>query len=194
MIAEQLQEMLKTMELDKVRVTELCRRCGITTQLFYYHFRDKYELVAWVFLYDCAGRPNESIPGHSYDSFYTVFERVERRKAFYRKVFRDTSQNSIVWYIQKFNVHISVESFKRANNGQAPSNEQMLEILYFSYGMIGTFLHWLYGELDVTASDVARFHYEKAPEFLRSALLKYSFSRDEVLAMSTIQLRTAEGY
>ncbi len=35
--------------LDKIRVTEICREAEIERPTFYYHFRDKYDLVAWIF-------------------------------------------------------------------------------------------------------------------------------------------------
>lgn len=45
MFAEQLETMLKTMPLDKIRIVDLCQQCGAAPPTFYYHFHDKYELV-----------------------------------------------------------------------------------------------------------------------------------------------------
>ena len=38
--------------LDKIRVTEICREAEIERPTFYYHFQDKYDLVAWIFFQD----------------------------------------------------------------------------------------------------------------------------------------------
>ena len=46
MFAEELENMLKDIPLEKVRVAKLCERCGATPPTFYYYFHDKYELVA----------------------------------------------------------------------------------------------------------------------------------------------------
>ena len=52
LFAQKLEEMLQTIPMDKIRIIDLCKRCETIPQTFYYHFHDKYELVAWIFLYD----------------------------------------------------------------------------------------------------------------------------------------------
>ena len=39
---------MKHKPLDKIRVTEICRPA------FYYHFRDKYDIMAWMFCHSAA--------------------------------------------------------------------------------------------------------------------------------------------
>lgn len=48
-IAETMKKLMTKKPLDKIRVTEICREAEIERPTFYYHFRDKYELVAWIF-------------------------------------------------------------------------------------------------------------------------------------------------
>jgi len=45
-----LKDMMKTMPLSEINVTELCKKCGCHRQTFYYHFQDIYDLVAAIFL------------------------------------------------------------------------------------------------------------------------------------------------
>ena len=40
---------MKKKPLDKIRITEICQAAEIERSTFYYHFEDKYELVAWIF-------------------------------------------------------------------------------------------------------------------------------------------------
>ena len=49
MFADELEAMMERMPLSKVRVRDLCERCGVERRVFYYHFKDKYDLVAWMF-------------------------------------------------------------------------------------------------------------------------------------------------
>lgn len=46
LFANTLADMMRTTPLKKIRVKDLCARCGAEQQSFYYHFRDKYDLVA----------------------------------------------------------------------------------------------------------------------------------------------------
>ena len=112
MFADTLEEMLKEMPLDKVRVARLCECCGATTPTFYYYFHDKYELVAWMFLQDFAGAFADQEPEYSPDRMNQSSIRFAKRRNFYQKAFDDQSQNSIAEYLINFNLQISREAVK----------------------------------------------------------------------------------
>ncbi len=40
--------LLSRKPIDKVRVTEICKEAEIKLPTFYYHFKDKYDLMSWV--------------------------------------------------------------------------------------------------------------------------------------------------
>lgn len=48
-IAEKMKELMLQKSLDKIRVGEICSLAQIDRSTFYYHFKDKYDLVAWIF-------------------------------------------------------------------------------------------------------------------------------------------------
>lgn len=48
-IATTLKEMVRQQGFSSLSVGELIRRCDISRNTFYYHFRDKYEVVSWIF-------------------------------------------------------------------------------------------------------------------------------------------------
>ena len=82
MFAEQLEDILRTIPLEKVRVVDLCKRCGATPPTFYYHFHDKYELVAWIFLHDFADICGNKAPGYSPELITTILDRIESHRIF----------------------------------------------------------------------------------------------------------------
>ena len=47
-IADSLRKLLSRKSIDKVRVTEICKEAEIERPTFYYHFKDKYDLMAWM--------------------------------------------------------------------------------------------------------------------------------------------------
>ena len=54
-IADKMRELMKRKPIEKIRVTEICEAADIERPTFYYHFKDKYDLVAWMFTSDAAG-------------------------------------------------------------------------------------------------------------------------------------------
>ena len=49
LLADSLKELCKTKSADKITIKELTKNCGLTSPTFYNHFRDKYELMAWIY-------------------------------------------------------------------------------------------------------------------------------------------------
>ncbi len=51
-IAETMRSLLSKKSIEKIRVTEICKEAGIERPTFYYHFKDKYDLMAWMIFQD----------------------------------------------------------------------------------------------------------------------------------------------
>ncbi|CAJ1189103.1 hypothetical protein CPR19092_LGOLGGFK_01204 [Companilactobacillus paralimentarius] len=83
LLAKELEKMLKIIPMDKIRIVDLCKRCDTIPQTFYYHFHDKYELVAWIFLYDFSLIYGDKEPEYSIASIKRSLIQMEKRKTFY---------------------------------------------------------------------------------------------------------------
>ncbi len=66
LLALALKEQLRTTPLDRVTVSGLAARAGITRQTFYYHFSDTYDLATYVFEQEVA---NHILEHASYDEW-----------------------------------------------------------------------------------------------------------------------------
>jgi len=49
LIAQTLKKLMLNTPLDKISVQEIVDACGLNRKTFYYHFRDKQDLVCWIF-------------------------------------------------------------------------------------------------------------------------------------------------
>lgn len=49
-LAQSLKQLMADRTLDKITVKEIVARCGVNRQTFYYHFRDIYDLLDWMFI------------------------------------------------------------------------------------------------------------------------------------------------
>lgn len=53
-LATSLKELLCTKHLDDISVVDITSKCGMTRQVFYKYFSDKYDLIEWIFINDCC--------------------------------------------------------------------------------------------------------------------------------------------
>jgi AcrR family transcriptional regulator len=103
MFADALENMMEQMPLSKVRVADLCARCGVERRVFYYHFKDKYDLVAWMFERDYSQAEEAGEP-YSVELYAQAHHRLWGRRSFYRRAFSEDSQNSIYRYLLQFSI------------------------------------------------------------------------------------------
>lgn len=169
LLAAELEAMLSEIPLTKVRVNELCERCGAQRQVFYYHFRDKYDLVAWIFEQDFrAGAEEAGCSGYR-EQTAAALSRMWGRRGFYAKAFADKTQNSIERHIQDFDVAMSTRVVLRHSGAKELSAQRRFGIEFHSYGSIGVTIEWLRGELDITPEKLATWECERMPGFLLAA-------------------------
>ena len=49
MLADALRELMREKDISKITISELTQKTGLNRKTFYYHFRDVYDLLAWMF-------------------------------------------------------------------------------------------------------------------------------------------------
>ncbi|MBQ9003243.1 MAG: TetR family transcriptional regulator [Eggerthellaceae bacterium] len=49
LIAQSLMELGETRPIDKITVQDIADNCDVSKRTFYYHFADKYALIAWIY-------------------------------------------------------------------------------------------------------------------------------------------------
>lgn len=168
MFADALEAMMERMPLSKVRVGDLCARCNVERRVFYYHFKDKYDLVAWMFERDYASAAAELAP-YSEALYAEAHRRLWARRAFYRRAFEEDSQNSIWRYLLQFSIEANEWVLKRYLGVPVLSREHAFMARHFAYGNVGCLVDWLRGSIAATPEQLASSMFGCMPVALRGA-------------------------
>ncbi len=110
-IAEKMREIMRHKPIDKIRVTEVCAAADIRRPTFYYHFRDKYDLVAWMFYNDAYGTDIISV-----SSAADGMNKMKREIMFYKRAYEDVSQNALWHYMLEYFVKQYTALAKKSEN------------------------------------------------------------------------------
>lgn len=97
-LAAALRELMEEVPFDKIQIAQICERCNMNRKSFYYHFKDKYDLVNWIFDTDFISLAMEFSDDISSDDRWELIERVceyfYEDREFYRKAIKIKGQNS----------------------------------------------------------------------------------------------------
>ncbi len=114
-LADALKELMETTPFEKISVTEISEACGMNRKSFYYHFKDKYDLVNWIF--DVETR--ELVASFNQEETYTgrmeflekLCDYLYENRDFYRRALKIEGQNSLSDHIREYTQPVLKERF-----------------------------------------------------------------------------------
>lgn len=99
-LAQTLKELMLEEPLAKISIGDICTHCGMNRKSFYYHFKDKYDLVNWIFdtefLQCYVGEASAEDGG--WEAMLRLCEYFQKNKAFYQRALESQGQNSFYEY------------------------------------------------------------------------------------------------
>ena len=98
-LADAFTEEARTVPYAKISVGSICAACGMSRKCFYYHFRDKEDLVNWIFDEDVAPVSEETEPSLS-RRMGEVSRVLYEKQQFYRKMLKAEGQNCLAQHLR----------------------------------------------------------------------------------------------
>ena len=95
-LASALKELMEQMPFSKISVSDICERCEMNRKSFYYHFRDKYDLVNWIFDVEFFSIANTQEERRPWEFVEVLCEYFYENRSFYRRALQIEGQNSFV--------------------------------------------------------------------------------------------------
>lgn len=92
--ARAMKQLLITIPMEKINVTQLSEMCNLHRKSFYYHFIDKYDLLNWILKSEVIGPLQEESHEGLYDALTKIIYRINEERSFYRAAFRMERANS----------------------------------------------------------------------------------------------------
>ena len=161
-IADTMRKLLSTKSLDKIRVTEICRAAEIERPTFYYHFQDKYDLMAWIF---CQRTLNTDVL--SVDSAADAMNSMRQDFIYFKRAYEDNSQNPMWAYMHEYFVRRYTD-LAREITGKEPDAQIQFSIRLYCYGTLGMTREWLLNDNITPARTVVEMMFSSMPNSLRS--------------------------
>lgn len=144
---------LKTMSMDKITVTEIIEKSGVSRNTFYYHFEDIYDLLRLV-----IDREQQKLTESSFQlqSWQDVLRHLIRYARTHKKeiyhIFNALPRERIEQYIFTTTKDILYQIVRLDAKGLDVSEEDMMSIaIFYQYAITGFFLRFLWGNMEMDA-------------------------------------------
>ncbi|MBR3017283.1 MAG: TetR family transcriptional regulator [Clostridia bacterium] len=161
-IADTMNRLLQHKSIEDIRVTEICREAEIERPTFYYHFRDKYELMAWMFCRKALGTDILSV-----ESAAKSMNGMRQDFIFYKRAYEDHSQNPMWSYMVEYFVERYARLAKEKLGTEALDPRLQYCIRLYCHGAVGMTREWLLKDNITPAETVVRLMFDAMPEAMR---------------------------
>lgn len=165
-IAETIYELSKEKQLSKVSVLDISKRSGISRQTFYNHFKDKNDLIRWVF--SCTLDRWDLVEKEGYYAYLCdLYRKAKDNSAFLRQACMLSGQNSLAEEIYdityKYHRHHVIKQI-----GKKQLSPQIEFALRFdANGSTNCYIEWLVDRMPIPPEDIALYAFECMPQIIK---------------------------
>lgn len=144
MVAKATKELLQTKEFADVSVGDIANHCHISRNTFYYHFKDKYDVISWIFYSEITPIIGESQSMDNWgDALLALCRYLQENRTFYIKVLHIQGQNSFSECLMEFYVNLTQNLLLNARGDQFLTPEQIRTISrFYAFGLTGVVSNW----------------------------------------------------
>lgn len=166
-IAQTMKKLLVKKSIDQIRVTEICKEAQIERPTFYYHFQDKYDLMAWMF---CQSALHTNVLSHS--SATNAMNQMRQDFIFYKRVYEDHFQNPMWSYMLEYFVTRYTGLAKEILQTETLDTKLQFSIRMYCYGSVGMTREWLLKDNITPAETIVSMMFDSMPSELYNLYFK----------------------
>ncbi len=173
LLAESILDMAKRKPVDKITIKDITENCGMTAPTFYNHFSDKYDLIAWTYIYPVEKKVESYKNGDMTwnETMSEVLSFLRENHSFYKNALKNTSgQNSFMSTIQNYSTGI-VSGMLEGQMGKKLEEEEKFQLRFYMNGWSGAVTEWLLDETRYTIEELTQYLSNVMPTLLKSFLL-----------------------
>ena len=145
-LAQAMKELMSIKDMEKINIKDITDKCGLNRKSFYYHFKDKYELVNWIFYTDFVSEINSNKAYNSWDMLEQICTYIYKNKKFYTNALSVEGQNSFSEYFTEVTESLIYAHYQDVLKD---SEDRDFFVTYFADATRLAISKWLFEDNDI---------------------------------------------
>lgn len=144
-IAMSLKKILDKKVLTKVTINDITKDCGINRMTFYYHFKDIYDLIEWIFIEEAEKVLKDKKTYNTWkQGILNIFKAIGENKLFILNVYNSISKEQLENYLYKIVYTLLISVIEEKCVGMIVEYEKKKFIAdFYKYAFVGIILNWI---------------------------------------------------
>ena len=172
-LAESFREVADKKSIDKITIKDITDNCGYSPATFYRQFSDKYDLIAWDYVYRTTVIMDKvGVDDYKWnDTLFDAFRFFEDNLHYLRNLLEHTNgHDSFVRYMSAANTEHLAKCIKKINGLDELDDDMMIYIQTYCYGTVQIGCEWILGNVKADGDHLAMLFEKALPEPLKEYL------------------------
>ena len=174
-IAESFRELAAIKPVDKITIQEIVENCGYSTATFYRNFHDKYDLIAWDYVYH-TGKIMDRVGVDNYQWKNTLTDGVnffQKNKEYILNLIQHTNgHDAFVRHMTEANIKLFSKCILQSAGMKELDPDTGVYVRLYCYGTVQVMCEWIMGKMECDGPHLAALFEGALPEPLRRFLYK----------------------
>lgn len=137
-------KLLETEPFDKITISDITNDCGLSRQTFYYHFRDIFDMIRWIYnsesLNEIGGRGGY---GTWQDKIRELFDYTLNNKSLILETFNSKCRNDLVGYYMDVSIRKISDIVEMKSDGDIAEKDKKFIASVYAYAFVGIMVDWI---------------------------------------------------
>ena len=148
-LADGLRRALKKREYGDITVADITDCSGMSRNTFYYHFRDKEELVDWVFQTDLKPVIRAAEKSSDWTGLLAeVLDIAGKNREFYAEVLTSQGYASFCNCLVDAGRHVAARVLAERRGASQTDRELQLAARFYAHAVIGVVIDWIRSDVE----------------------------------------------
>ena len=169
--AQAIKGLIKVHPLDKIAVTDIVTRSGMTRQTFYRYFKDKYDLVNWYFEKLVLKSFRQMGDGCSLqEALQLKFAFIKSEHSFFKEAFKSNDYNNLIHY-DFCCIYDFYKEYIHKNTGKTLSSDIDFLLKMYCRGSVDMTVEWVLNDMPISKEDIVTYLIEAIPDKLKECMM-----------------------
>ena len=137
-------KLLETEPFDKITISDITNDCGLSRQTFYYHFRDIFDMIRWIYnsesLNEIGGRGGY---GTWQDKIRELFDYTLNNKSLILGTFNSKCRDDLVGYYMDVSIRKISDIVEMKSDGDIAEKDKKFIASVYAYAFVGIMVDWI---------------------------------------------------
>ena len=148
-------KLLETEPFDKITISDIANDCGLSRQTFYYHFRDIFDMIRWIYnsesLNEIGGRGGY---GTWQDKIRELFDYTLNNKSLILGTFNSKCRNDLVGYYMDVSIRKISDIVEMKSDGDIAEKDKKFIASVYAYAFVGIMVDWISDEMKESSEEM----------------------------------------